>query len=182
VVGKRLEFLLQLAPQVKRLYIPYDVNYPLNPAQLEALRSAAKGAGLTLVEAPVTGLADLQADLQARAKSGDIGMDAIMVFSEIMATSKDGFAAINEFAVQHHLPIAGSASTTADRGAVFSYSANTLELGQLAAPLANKILKGTQAGTIPVVSPEPSAAQLQGGSTTGLTVPKFIEAASEIIR
>ena len=52
------------------------------------------------------------------------------------------------------MPIGGSANFTADQGAMFSFIPDFFETGMLAATLADKILKDTQAGTIPVVTPE----------------------------
>ena len=181
---KRFQYLLELAPQTKRIYIPYDPNYPLNPPALAALGPAAANAGVTLVETPVNSVTALQADLKARGASSDIGMDAIMILSELITTSKDGFSAIYQFAGQHNLPVVGSAATTASWGAVFSYSASPLEVGQLAAPLADKVLKGTQAGTIPIVSPNAHLIfNFKQAQALGLTVPDSVLAqAAQIIR
>jgi putative tryptophan/tyrosine transport system substrate-binding protein len=52
------------------------------------------------------------------------------------------------------LPVGGTSVYTLNQGAVFSYISDIFETGKLAAPLADKILKGTPAGTIPVVTPE----------------------------
>jgi putative ABC transport system substrate-binding protein len=151
---KRFEMLMQFAPQVKRLWITFDANYPATKSALEVLRPATSAAGVTLVEVPVASVADIQADLETRAKSGDIGMDAILIMPELLSQSPDGWAVISKFAAEHNLPIAGSAGFEADQGAIFSYIPDNVETGKLAAPLADKILKGTQAGTLPVVTPE----------------------------
>jgi ABC-type uncharacterized transport system substrate-binding protein len=45
-------------------------------------------------------------------------------------------------------------SYTADLGAMFSYSPDIFELGMLAAVQADKIFRGTPAGTIMVITPE----------------------------
>jgi len=181
---KRFEILMQLAPQAKRLWITYDANYPATKSALEALRPATSAAGVTLVEAPVTSVADIQADLQARAASGDIGMDAILIMPEVLSQSPDGWAAISKFAAEHKVPIAGSAGFEADQGALFSYIPDNVETGRLAAPLADKILKGTQAGTIPVVTPESRLRiNYKLVQQLGLTAPEgLLGQASEVIR
>ncbi len=181
---KRFEFLRELAPQIKRLWITFDANYPAIKSALDALRPAALSSGVTLVEVPVASVADIQADLQARAQSGDIGMDAILIMPEVLSQSPDGWAAISQFATEHKVPIAGSAGFEADTGAVFSYIPDTVETGRLAAPLADKILKGTPAGSIPVVTPE-SRLRLnyKVAQALGLTVPEgLLRQASEVIR
>ena len=181
---KRFEFLLEFAPQVKRLWITFDANYPATKSALEVLRPVVLSKGVTLVEVPVTSVADIQADLQARAKSGDIGMDAILIMPELLSQSPDGWAVISKFAAEHKVPIAGSAGFEADQGALFSYIPDNVETGKLAAPLADKILKGTQVGTIPVVTPESRLRiNYKVAQALGLTVPEgLLRQASEVIR
>ncbi len=181
---KRLELLHQLAPQAKRVGIIYNANYPANKSQLEELRPAAATLGVSLVEVPVTKVAEIQTDLQARTSAVDIGLDAILIITDDLSQSSDGWPMISKFAAEHKIPIAGSAAFEADTGAVFSYIPDTIETGKLAAPLADKILKGTSAGTIPVVTPE-SRLRLnyKVAQGLGLTVPEgLLSQAAEVIR
>ena len=151
---KRFEILHKLAPQAKRVGIIYNSNYPANKSQLEALHPAASTVGITLVEIPVNSVADIEADLQERAAATDIGLDAILIITDDLSQSPDGWPMISQFAAEHHLPIAGSAAFEADTGAILSYIPDSFETGGLAAPLADKILKGTPVGSIPVITPE----------------------------
>ena len=151
---KRLELLLELAPNIKRIGLPYDPSYPNNPPAIDALRAAASSSGVILVEMPISSLDDLKSTLESKSVLRDVGFDAIQIMSELITTSPDGFKLISDFASARKLPIAGSALTTADRGAVFGYAADPFDMGGLAAALAAKIFNGTPAGTIPVVSPE----------------------------
>ncbi|MCX7680702.1 MAG: hypothetical protein N2508_01830, partial [Anaerolineae bacterium] len=103
---------------------------------------------------PATTLEDLEVDLASRATKEDIGIDAIILMPDILNHSPDGWALISGFAAQHRVPIAGSFPYTVEQGAVFGNATDLFEVGELAAPLADKILKGTPAGTIPVVTPD----------------------------
>ncbi len=154
LIVKRFEFLLALKPNVKQLYIPYDKNYPLCAPALNALRPVAGSKRVTLVELPVTSVKELQADLQARNKSADVGMDAILLLPELLMQSPDGWAIISTFAKEHKLPLVGSSDKTIQTGGVLTYNVSPFESGSLAATIADKIFKGTPAGTIPVVTPE----------------------------
>jgi putative ABC transport system substrate-binding protein len=87
LVVKRFEFLLELAPQIKRLYIPYDPNHPIGYPALSALRPVASSSGVKLVENPVCNVEEIQANLQARAESSVIGMDAIQILPEALTQS-----------------------------------------------------------------------------------------------
>ncbi len=181
---KRFETLLDMAPGVRSLYIPFDRNYPTNPPALKMLREVASSKGITLVEAPVTSLEAVRADLEARAASGDIGMDAIQIMSESLMHSSSAWSVITQFADRHRLPIAGAAPFTARKGAVFSLSPDPYEIGRLAAPMADKILKGIPPGTIPVASPEVHLRiNVRQAERLGLKVPHgLIRMAREVIR
>jgi putative ABC transport system substrate-binding protein len=100
---------------------------------------------------------DIVADLQARAALDDIGMDAILIMAEPTSVSPPALAAMSKFATEHKIPIGGVGSISIKKDnlpIVFSYEIEIDDMGRLAAPLADKILKGTPAGTIPVVTPE----------------------------
>ncbi len=155
LVVKRFEILLEMAPHIKRLYIPYDPNYPNGPPALEALRPVAASKGVTLVAVQVSSVEDIQVAFKKRAQLVDNGMDAIQILPEFLTQTPSGWAAISGFAKEHKLPLVGSMLSSADIGGVFSYCVNFFEVGELAAPIADKILKGTLASTISVVTPEP---------------------------
>ncbi len=185
VALKRFEIMCELAPQAKRFYVPYQKGYPIVAPQLEMLRPAAKAAGITLVEFPAADMQALQADLDARAKSADLGFDAIFLGVEPLTVTPEPYAVVGKFAREHKLPIGGALmAQDEDYASLFGVSVNPVVSGQLAAPLADKILKGMAPGTIPVVSDESyfqinyKAAQIQG-----VTVPEgLLKQANEVIR
>ena len=144
---KGLETLLEVAPQAKRVWVPYLQDYPSVPGQLEVLRPTAASLGVTLVEVPATSTAEIEADLQARAQSDDLGLDAILTIYEPLATWPDVVALVTEFAAEHQVPIGNQV--------VFRIVVNNVQVGRQAAPMADKIFKGTPAGTIPVTSADP---------------------------
>ncbi|UCF93256.1 MAG: ABC transporter substrate-binding protein [Desulfobacterales bacterium] len=184
VVVKRFELLCELVPQAKRIYATYNISYQANQPALEALRPAASALAVTLVEVPVTRVEDIQADLQARAASGDIGMDAILIMPDDLSQSPTGWPLISRFAQKHKLAVSGGALYEAETGATFSYIPDYVESGKLAAVLADKILRGTPAGDIPVATPvETLWLNYRKTQELGLTVPEeLLNLATEIIR
>ncbi len=184
LMTKRLELLLQIAPKVKRVWITYDKNNPNMPATLEALRTTASRLGGTLVEAPITKMEEFGADLAARAKSADPGFDAIMGMPDDLNTSTAGFAIVSKFAAEHKVPIAGGIAFMAKQGALFVNTTDLANVGKLAAPLADKVLKGTPAGTIPVASSEGYLQiNYKAAQRLGLAIPEgLLKQAAAIIR
>ncbi len=152
--GKRLELLTRIAPNAKRIGIVYQVGYPTTIPAMEVLRPLAVQLGVTLVEIPVSSLDDIKADLDARSKLADIGVDAFLQMADGLTHSPEGSALVMKFAQDHNLPYGGGHYYQADQGAVFTYSPYDFEMGELAAPIVDKVLKGTSAGTIPLSTPE----------------------------
>lgn len=184
VTGKRLELLVQIAPTAKRIGVFYQVGYPTTIPALEVVRPLAKNLGVTLVEIPVSTLDEMKADLEARAKQSDPGVDAFLQMADGLTHSADGSALVMKFAKDHKLPYGGGHYYQADQGAVFAYSPYDFEMGQLAAPIANKVLKGTQAGTIPLSTPENHLViNYKVTQELGLTLPEgLLKQASKVIR
>ena len=151
---KRFEILHELAPRVKRMWIPYQRGYPIVNSQLKALHPVAASMGVTLEEAPADNAAELKSILDARARSADIGMDAILALAEPLFVTPDAFAVMCMFAAEHRIPIAGALIEVEGCGSVFGVHIHNANTGAQAASLADKVLKGTPAGTIPVASAE----------------------------
>jgi putative ABC transport system substrate-binding protein len=181
---KRFEVMLQLAPDAKRILVPYQKGYPIVAAQLEALKQAAATAGVQLIEAPSVDAADLQAQLDGLVKGDDPGVDAIMMLVEPLAVTPDPFVVMAKFAVKYQLLLGGAPMVAGDYASAFGVSVSSYKSGELAAPLADKILKGTKAGTIPVVSSDSFLQiNLKAAKQLGVTVPdNLLTQAQDIVR
>lgn len=184
IVLKRFEVMRQLVPQAKRILIPYQKDYPIVAPQLEALRSVASTAGIKLIEVPAANAAELETELQTYAKAADFGVDAVLMVVDPLGATPDAFAVMARFAAEHKAPIGGVLISAGEYGSIFGINADTVKVGQQTAPLADKIFKGTPAGTIPVVSAE-SFLQIdyKAAQKQGITVPEgLLSQADEIIR
>jgi putative ABC transport system substrate-binding protein len=152
--AKQVEFLHELVPEAKRVYLVYDRNYPNTAPALREMRSMASSLGITLVEDPVNDMEEFQAALQKRAALDDIGIDAILIMPDILNNSPEGFGAILTLANSNKLPIGSGTNLAVSLGSIFSFVPDNADQGKQAASLADKVFKGTPAGTIPVVTPE----------------------------
>lgn len=184
MISKRLDVMLQIVPSIKRVWIGYNKNGPNTVTALKALHSAATSLGITLVEVPATQMEDLTADLAARAQLSDPGIDAIITMPDDFNTSAANFEMISKFAAEHKIPLAGGIRFMAEQGALFINTTNLTNVGELAAPLADKVLKGAPTGTLPVVTPDQMlVVNYNTAQQLGLTVPdSVLKLADEVIR
>jgi putative ABC transport system substrate-binding protein len=154
------------------------------PGQLEVLRSQAKSSGVSLIEFGATSPQELQAELDSLVKPDDAGLDAILFVAEPLGLTPDFFTITGKFAYEHHVPIGGVPMIVGDYASIFSLLPDAKVTGEQAALLADKVLSGVDAGTIPVVTADGyflinyKAAQEQG-----VAVPEgLLKQADEIIR
>lgn len=173
---KNLETLLEMAPQVNRVWVPYLQGYPSVPSQLESMRQSTASLKITLIEFPATSGIDVQAELQARAQSVDLGLDAILFIDEPLSTWPDVIADVTEFSANYNVPVGNLL--------LFMQLVDNIQVGGQAATMANKILTGTPAGTIPVASADPFLIiNYTAAQKLGLTVPiGLLGQANKVIR
>ncbi len=185
VMLKRFEIMRRIAPQARRILLPYLRDYPTVPSQLKVLRPVAESEGISLIETPVGSAAELEEALQShRLADGSLDIDAILLMVDPVAITPETFLVAARFADQYRIPIGGAPMHVENYRPLFGLMILPYPSGELAAPLADKILRGTPAGTIPVVSPEPyMQINYQLALELGLTVPESLLAeADEIIR
>ncbi len=154
IAVKRLELLHEIFPRGKRIWVPYLKGYPTVPPNVEALSTASTLLKVILIQAPFASVDELKADLKSRDASGKIEMDAILQIVEPLSVLPGAYEAIKTFGEKYKLPIAGAFVTKDDFGPILGFRPDNREMGMLAAPMADKIFKGVQAGIIPVVTPE----------------------------
>lgn len=149
---KRFDIMQQLAPQAKTYWLPYHPDLPVCYPQLEALRPVAKNAGITLIESPLRNAAEVEAFLKQRADKPDF--DALFCIAEILTIDPDAFLVMNKYTTKHKIPMGGVLMEVDGYSSVYGVNVKDSDAGINGAILADKILKGTQAGTIPVISSE----------------------------
>jgi putative ABC transport system substrate-binding protein len=96
----------------------------------------------------------------------------------------ENFAVIGKFAYEHNIPVGGALMSVEGYDSVFGVNVDPVKVGKQAAPLADKVLKGTKAGTIPVVSAENYfQINYKAAQALGLTVSDgLLSQAAEVIR
>jgi putative ABC transport system substrate-binding protein len=186
IISKRVVFLHQMAPEVHRLWLPYQEGYANVDLTREAIQEGAlaEGFDLEIIETPVSGPEAVVAELAKRAEADDPGFDAILIAPDPTMQNEVTMEAVIAFANDHNLPVVGNTQDQVRQGALLTYADNSFETGQQAAPLADKIFKGTEPGMLPVTFSEPHLyINYNVAQALGLTVDETLLAqASEVIR
>ena len=184
IASKRLQILLEIAPDAKRVWVPYLKDYPNVPGQLNIIRPQAASLGVELIEFAAASPPEIQAELDRRAASEDIGIDAILMIAEPLAIIPDFYSLLGKFSYEHKIPIGGALMATGGYESIFGLLPNPMITGEQAALLADKIFRGTPAGTIPVVTAD-SYFQInyKAAQVLGVTIPEgLLKQADEIIQ
>jgi putative tryptophan/tyrosine transport system substrate-binding protein len=178
LVGKRLELLREVIPQLRRLAIMADANYA--PPMLEAERVRAMAHALVLEAARLEIWRSEEIAPAFEAIRGKA--DALYVVSDALIAANRTL--IITLALSARLPTILSYGDYVKAGGLMSYGPNYANLFRRAADMVDKILRGTKPGDIPVE--QPSKFELVINLTTaraiGLTVPSTVLArADEVI-
>jgi putative ABC transport system substrate-binding protein len=152
---KHFEVTMQLVPDAKKVLIPHFAGYPILPPQFEAVEPLAEAAGVTIVKAPVTSGEEMQAFLDDLLAEGEPDIDAIMYLVGPAPVTPEIVSVVAQFGAEYQIPITSGVIGENDTWTITDINVSWLESGEMAATLADKILHGASAGTIPVVTPEP---------------------------
>jgi putative ABC transport system substrate-binding protein len=155
---QRFEILHEMAPNVKRVIIPYLRDYPIVASQLAALRPVAREKGIMIVEIKAFPGPEVESELNKL--KIDSSTDSILALAEPLMGM--AWNTIGKFAFENNIPIGAgiiadpnadpATNPTAAYDSLFDLIPQDIPQGKQAAILADKVLKGIPAGTIPVLT------------------------------
>lgn len=149
LVQKRFELLKELVPAARKLIVlhyPGGVNYKAN---ISETRGAAARLRLKLWEISVMSVEEIEKAMHGINRSA---ADAIFMPPESLLT--EGIDNIVKQAIKEKMPLITSLFGNVKRGSLATYAANYRALGKQAGALADKILKGTNPGSLPIEMPD----------------------------
>jgi putative tryptophan/tyrosine transport system substrate-binding protein len=180
LVGKRLEFLKEAAPQVSRVAVLANPAHPGERRELAETEQTARAVGATVQYHQVQTTADVQAAFDALIRDH---ADALLVFPErVTMAHRRQLAA---FAVTHRLPSVFGWREYVEAGGLMAYGPNRLETAKQLALYADKILQGAKPADLPVQQPMAFefVINLKTAEAIGLTIPPtLLFQATDIIR
>ena len=146
--AKRVELLKALAPGIQRVGTLVNPENPASVAIWKATEAAAPDLKLNVEAIDVRSPEELQARLDAAAKSG---IDSLIVGVETLAQSMVN--QVVEFTLRQRLPSAFASRSFVDAGGLLSYGVNYPNLYYRAATYVDRILKGAKPGELPIERP-----------------------------
>jgi putative ABC transport system substrate-binding protein len=179
IIGKMLQTLKEITPNISRVAIIYN---PDNPESADFTRSFQSAAGTLAVEpivSPIHGLADIErvvATVAAQPNSGlffplDVTISAFMEQTVTLVT-------------RHRIPAVYSERIAVERGGLMFYGADRVGLYRSAASYVDRILRGEKPGDLPYQQPTKYdlVINLKTAKSMGLEIPpKLLFTADEVI-
>jgi len=179
LVGRRLELLREVIPQLHRLAILADAGYAAPMLEADRVRSTAQALGLEAARLGIWGSQDITPALEALKGKAD----ALYVVSDALIAANR--TRILSLALNENLPTILSYDDYVEAGGLMSYGPNYADLFRRAADMVDKILHGTKPGDIPVGQPTKFdfAINVNTAAALGLAMPpKLLATADEVIK
>jgi putative ABC transport system substrate-binding protein len=178
LASKRLEFLREVIPRLRRLAIMANVGSPQAMLEMGEVQAAARTLGLEVAPLEIR-----------RAEDIAPAFEALKAQADALYVLQDGLVSANRtriitLALGAHLPTIFGSSDLVQAGALMSYGPSFSDLFRRAAEMVDKILRGTKPGDIPVEQPTKFdlVVNLTTAKALGLTIPEsFLALADEVI-
>jgi putative ABC transport system substrate-binding protein len=178
LVGKRLALLREVIPDLRRLAIMANVEYPFAALEMAEAQTAVRTLGLDAAVFEIRRAEDIAPAFEAlkdRADALYVVGDALVMTHRIR---------INTLALAARVPTMHVVRELVELGGLMSYGPNVADLFRRAADHVDKILRGTKPGEIPVEQPTKFdlVINLTTAKALGLTIPEsFLLRADEVI-
>lgn len=172
--GKRLELLRELAPRVRRVLTLYDPRDASPRQGAAAARAAATALGIILVQREVRAAEEITRGLKALDEA-----DALLGIPGGVTSGHHEMmiAAANS----KRLPSVFYTRTRSTQDALLTYGASDVDVARDAARVVDKILKGANAGDLPVERPTRLRLVInrKTAKALGLTIPPSVLARAD---
>lgn len=148
LVGKRIELLRELLPDMTRLGVLWQSDSQGSSISFKELENRTQTVGMTIVNVGVRKRAEI-ADALATAALEHANA-VYVIGSPLTYDERDQIAS---FARKDRLPAIGTSADFAMSGLLISYGVDFLDLYGRAAGYVDKILKGAKPGDLPIEQP-----------------------------
>jgi putative tryptophan/tyrosine transport system substrate-binding protein len=172
LVGKQLEVLKEVVPEVSRVALLWNPDNPGSAPQVREAEVAARTLGVELQTLEARGPQEIDSAFAAmtRERAG-----ALVVLADAILGLNQR-SQITALAAERRLPAVYGIREYAEAGGLMVYSANLLDLERRAATYVDKILQGTNPGDLPVEQPTKFelVINLKTAEALGITIPPML--------
>lgn len=179
VIGKMLQTLKEIAPNITHVSTIYNPDNPARTLFARSFQSAAEPLGVEPTVTQIHGLADIERAVEAAAAQPNTAI-FIPLDVTIAAFTKQTVAVI----ARHRLPAIYSEREFVTEGGLVYYGTDRIELYRGVASYVDRILRGEKPSDLPFQLPTKYelVVNLQTAKTMGLTIPpKLLFTADEVI-
>jgi ABC-type uncharacterized transport system substrate-binding protein len=176
--GQQLALLKEAFPNVSRVAVLWFEPNPGSDIAVAAIKAASRELGFELLLLPVHGQGELIAAFQAAAHGR---AEALIVIEDVVATRHR--VEILNLAATYSLAVVSQYRAFAEAGALLAYGPSTSAMYRRAAHYVDRILKGANAGDLPVEQSTKFdlVINLKTAKALGVTIPPTLLARAEVI-
>jgi putative ABC transport system substrate-binding protein len=179
IVGKMLQTLKEIAPNITHVTLIFNPDNPMGVLVARSFESAAGPLGIEPTVVHIHGLADIERAVETTAARSNGG-----VFVSLDVTLNALVEPIVAMIDKHRLPAIYPERSFATSGGLVYYGTDRIELYRSAASYVDRILRGEKAGDLPYQQPTKYelVINLKTAKALGLTIPpKLLFTADEVI-
>ncbi len=179
VIGKMLQTLKDIAPNIKHIAMIYNPDSAVGTLFVRSFQSAAEPLGVESTVTQIHGLADIERAVAAAAAQPNSGI-FIPLDVTIAALTEQTIAAV----ARHRLPAIYPEREFVTKGGLVYYGTDRIELYRGVASYVDRILRGEKPGDLPFQQPTKYelVINLKTAKAMGLTIPpKLLFIADEVI-
>jgi putative ABC transport system substrate-binding protein len=179
IIGKSIEMLKKIAPNVVRVALIFNADNPTTKFFVRSFNSFAEPLAVQPIIAPVHGLDDIERTVGSLAEQAN----GAALFPPDLTITKLREQVVTVMA-RHHMPALYSDPAAVKSGGLISYSSDRIEIYRQTAFYVDRILRGEKPADLPVQEPTKYVLtiNLSTAKALGLTVPPTLLAlADEVI-
>lgn len=145
-IKEQFELLKKLVPAAKKVGIIYNAGEVNSQVQVKLAKQVANDMGLQIVEATVTGTADVMQAAQSLVSN----VDAVYVPTDNTVVS--AAQAVIQVTDKNKIPVIAGESSVVDKGGLGTIGINYKNLGKQTGDMALRVLKGEKPQDMPIES------------------------------
>ncbi|MGD8345009.1 MAG: ABC transporter substrate-binding protein [Desulfobacterales bacterium] len=174
--ARRLQFLLEMAPGIRRILIPYNPEDAASSSAVAQVKKVAPAHGVAIIEKMAHN------DQEVFELLGHLPEHLDAIFLVPGTTVNIHLQKVLAIARARRLPVSGPSLIQVEEGALTAYGFNHYAAGMQAARIADQVLRGTDPGDLPVETAESFLSiNLKAAEEINLQIPYSILQQAKII-